>query len=305
MKELPLHALRAFASVHQHGGVRAASRALGVAHSSVSRHLAELEKWLGTELIVRVVGGAGRGGLTFSAQGEALGRALRESLTAIEHAVDAARESRSPRSVAIAARPSFALRWLLPRLPDFEHAFPEVEVSVLVEERAGDPDGSAIDLAIRMGAAAPASGDEALMDDALYPVMSFDFWNKAGRPARPDALVGLRLLHDRDPQASWEAWRRVHGPATLDIRKGPRFTSSDAVLRAAALGQGVALARHRLAAADVAASTLCRPLGALSVAVGPSYWLVLPRQVGLRPAVVKLVGWLRRQAAADPGSPLN
>jgi len=305
MKELPLHALRAFASVHEHGGVRAASRALGVAHSSVSRHLAELEKFLGAELVVRVAAGAGRGGLTFSPQGEALGRALRESFGAIEHAVNGVREARSPRSVAIAARPSFAVRWLLPRLPAFEQAFPDVEVSVLVEDRSGEPDGAAIDLAIRMGAPAPGSGYEALMDDALYPVMSVDSWKKAGRPQQPEDLAGLRLLHDRDPQASWEAWRRVHGPPALDIRKGPRFTSSDTVLRAAALGQGVALARHRLAAADVAAGTLYRPLGELAVAVGPSYWLVLPRNLGPRPAVLTLVAWLRRQAAAEPGSPLN
>src|SRR5262245_56344328 len=69
MKDLPLNALRAFAAIHSCGGVRAAARELGIAHSSVSRHLAELEGWLGVELTT----GAARPGAMFTAQGEALG----------------------------------------------------------------------------------------------------------------------------------------------------------------------------------------------------------------------------------------
>src|SRR5258708_37326435 len=83
---------------------------------------------------------------------------------------------------------------------------------------------------------------------------------------------GLRLLHDRDPHASWEAWRRAYGPPALDVRRGPRFTSSDLVLRAAAQGQGVALARHRLAQDDLATGALLRPVAGRSVDLGPAYW---------------------------------
>jgi LysR family glycine cleavage system transcriptional activator len=66
MNELPLNALRAFAMVYAHGGVRAAARELGMAHSSVSRHLGELDRWLGVPLLRTA---AGRGQLVFTPQG--------------------------------------------------------------------------------------------------------------------------------------------------------------------------------------------------------------------------------------------
>ena len=74
MKDLPLNALRVFALACAHGGVRAAARELGIAHSSVSRHLAELEAWLGVPLAREK--GAGRRGWIPTPQGEALGKAV-------------------------------------------------------------------------------------------------------------------------------------------------------------------------------------------------------------------------------------
>ncbi len=298
MRELPLHALRAFASVYSQGGVRPAARELGIAHSSVSRHLAELEAWLGVEL-TRV--GGGRRGLVFTAQGEALGRAAQGAFRDLAQAVAALREARSIHAVAVWAPPSVAVRWLLPRLPAFEEAFPHFEVSVVVDRRLDDGEAAGIDLVLRMGRGPwPGVRSEPLMDDALYPVMSPAFWQKSGRPREPGDLAGLRLLHDRDPDASWEAWRQAYGPAALDVQSGPRFTSSDLVLRAALQGQGVALARHRLAVDDVASGVLLRPIAG-AVELGPAYWLVYPGQAAVRPATATVAAWLRRQATASSG----
>jgi LysR family glycine cleavage system transcriptional activator len=106
----------------------------------------------------------------------------------------------------------------------------------------------------------------------------------------------MRLLHDRDPNAAWEAWRQEHGPASLDVLAGPRFASSDLVLRAAMQGQGVALARHRLTFDDLASGALVRPFADLSVAIGPAYWIVLPRHGRVRPATLAVIEWLKQQA---------
>lgn len=294
MNDLPLNALRAFGLVYEHRGVRAAARELGLAHSSVSRHLAELSRWLGVPLLHA---GGGRAGLVFTPQGEALGRAVQAGLREIGQAVAALREVRPAHAVALSTTPSFAIRWLLPRLPAFERAHPKVELSVLVDQRLEAFDGGRVDLAIRMGRGPwPEVHCEPLMDDALYPVMSPGYWQAHDRPSRPEQLGGLRLLHDRDPQASWEAWRRVHGPAGLVLQGGARYASSDLVLRAAQLGQGVALARHRLATQDVEAGALLRPFGALEVPLGPAYWIIRPSGRP-RPAVVAVLDWLHWQAA--------
>jgi LysR family glycine cleavage system transcriptional activator len=299
MKDLPLNALRAFAAIHARGGVRAAARELGIAHSSVSRHLAELEGWLGVRLVEE---GRGRGGAAFTRQGEALGAAAAAGLRDIQRAVDAVREMKSSRSVTISTTVSLAARWLLPRLPRFEAAHGSIEVSVVVEQKLDDLDAAGIDLALRMGRGPwPGVRAEVLMDDALYPVMSAAHHATAGRPRRPEQLVGLRLLHDRDPAASWDAWRRAHGPRSLDVRRGPRFASSDLVLRAAALGQGVALARDRLARDDLAAGALVRPIPDLDVKLPGAYWIVLPDRDPTG-ATAAVLAWLRREGRRDgPG----
>lgn len=294
MRDLPLVALRAFAAVYSHGGIRAAARELGIAHSSVSRHVAELSAWLG---VVLVREGAGQRRLAFTPQGEELGKAAVAGLRQLENAAASLREARSNRSVTISTSPSFASRWLLPRLPELERAHPRIEVSLLIDQRLADLASGEADLAIRMGRGPwPQAHCEALMDDALYPVMSPALWKKASRPSQPADLAGLRLLHDRDPQASWELWRRAHGPKSLDIRGGSRFASSDLILRAAAQGQGVALARHQLAIDDVASGALVRPMGELKVDIGPAYWLVLPQAARIRRAPAVVIEWLKRQS---------
>lgn len=296
MKTLPLNALRAFAHVHAHGGVRAAARELGIAHSSVSRHLAELEAWLGVGL-TREAGGGARRRLAFTPQGEALGKAVSAGLRDIARAAGAIREARSGNTVTLAAAPSVAARWLLPRLPILEAAYPRIELSIVVEQRMVDPAESNVDIAIRMGRGPwPDVHCEPLMDDALYPVMSPRYWERAGKPDSAAELVRLKLLHDRDPNAAWEIWRNAHGPAKLDVRRGPRFASTDLLLRAAGQSQGVALARHRLAAEDIETGRLIRPLGKLHVEVKNAYWLVLPEHPQPRPAVKLVLDWLRAQA---------
>ncbi|MEJ7600066.1 MAG: LysR substrate-binding domain-containing protein [Kofleriaceae bacterium] len=297
MNELPLNALRAFAVIHEHRGVRAAARVLGIAHSSVSRHLAELEAWLGVTL---VESRTKRGGMVFTAQGEALGAAVTAGLERIARAVEAVRETRSSRSVTISTTPSVASRWLLPRLPALERAHRAIEVSIVIEQQLDDLQSSGIDLAIRMGSG-PWSGVRArpLMTDALYPVMSPLFHATNGRPRTPQALVGLRLLHDRDPNTSWDAWRRAHGPARLDVRRGPRFASSDLVLRAAAQGQGVALARDRLVHDDLASGALIRPIPDAAVELATAYWIVLPERESTA-STMAVVEWLAADAATAP-----
>nr|WP_295383090.1 LysR substrate-binding domain-containing protein [Pseudoxanthomonas sp.] len=297
MKTLPLNALRAFALVYAHGGVRAAARELGVSHSSVSRHLAELEAWMGVPLFER-----GAASWTPTRQGAELGRRVLVQLEDMLAATRATREVRRSFSVTVTVAPSFATRWLLPRLPALERAHPRVELSVLVNQELDLP-SDGIDLAVRMGAGNwPNVRSEPLMDDRLYPVASPGYWQASGGTDDVACLHDVRLLHDRDPTAGWDHWLQLHGPANLSIGRGPRLASSDLVLQAAELGQGVALARGRLAAGALASGALIRPFRDLEVRVPDAYWLVRPRDPGAgkvanRQAVDTVIRWLKDQAA--------
>ena len=299
MDRLPLNALRAFALVSARGGVRAAARELGISHSAVSRHLRELEQWLGAPLFRKSPSRA----LQVTAQGQRLAEAAQRALHGIHDAVESIREQHPRYAVSISTTASFAARWLLPRLPALQRAYPQLETSVVIEQRLEEPGAFSADLAIRTGRGPwPGLTAQALMDEVVYPVMSPTVWQKAGRPARPDGLRGLTLLHDRDPNTSWLMWRQRYGPASLDVRHGARLASSDLVLRAAAQGLGVALARHRLVQEDLAAGLLMRPFAGLGVELGSAYWLVSPPNDAPRTAVRMLSAWLRRQAAAQAGA---
>jgi LysR family glycine cleavage system transcriptional activator len=284
MVELPLNALRAFALVYEHGGIRRAARELGVSHSALSRHVAELEAWLGVDLAEAARGRAGR---RFTPQGEVLGRAASAALGDLERVCGQIREARSSDAVVISTTASIAVRWLLPRLARFERRYPRRELSIVVDQRLVDVERDGIDLAVRMGRGPwPGVDCEPLMDDALYPVASPSYWRGVRTLAR------AHLLHDRDPNAAWELWRTAFGPPGLDVRRGSRLTSSDLVLRAATEGIGVALARHRLAAAEVASGALVRPFGDREVRIPDAYWLVVRTHGRSHRGVADAIAWL-------------
>ncbi|HEV2270619.1 MAG TPA: LysR substrate-binding domain-containing protein [Steroidobacteraceae bacterium] len=296
-RDLPIRALQAFALVYECRGIRAAARELRITHSSLSRHVRELTRWVGVPLVLQ---GGGRGGLRFTPQGEALGRASLVALRSIERVSESFREARHSHSVAIETTSSVAVRWLLPRLTTFEAAHPGIEVSVVADQKLNDPDGTNIDFSIRMGSGPWNDVDcKPLMRETLYPVMTPQLWRQCGRPARAHDLGRLRLLHDRDPHTTWETWRNAVGPPTLDARKGPRFTSSDLVLSAAAQGQGVALARDRLVRDDIKAGLLMRPFGSAHLDLGIAYWIILPAHRRVRPAVATVITWLNELVEAE------
>ena len=288
MRDLPLNSLRALAAVYETGGVRPAGRKLGIAHSAISRHLKELEVWLDVSLFKT---GQSHGRMVFTANGEALGRQALAALQTLETSVGSAREARHGNSLIVATTPSFAVRWLLPRLPSFQDAHKSIEVSVIVDQQRKSPTDEGADISIRMGGKPRSGVTFPLMDDLLIPAASPQYLQVHG-PSVAN-LKGQALLHDRDPNTSWALWRKEFGPADLDVRKGARFTSSDLVLRAAEQGLGVALARWRLAEEALERGTLVRLLKDKDIILPDAYWVILNEARSNRSAVQRFVDWLK------------
>ena len=298
---LPLNAMRAFEAVCRAGGIRPAARELRITHSSVSRHISELETWLGTDLIIR---SGGRRGITLTKAGQRLGHATQTAFADLLDVTRSIRDERDQGMVTVSTTPSFATRWLLPRLNDFSQRFAHIRISVSVDQHVLDLDATGTDLAIRMGRGPwPGLDCRPLMDDSLFPVIGRDLHERAGRPDTITALAravrGISFLHDLDPQASWARWQGDHGPmeiAGVDVDSGPRLASSDLVLRAAVLGQGIALARGVLAHDDLASGALVR-IGSDESVIPDAFWLVSRRRVRQSSAVNTFSNWLRHAAA--------
>jgi LysR family glycine cleavage system transcriptional activator len=281
--------------VFETGGVRPAARALQVTHSAVSRHLHELEAWLGISLVEQR---GGKGRIALTVQGQALGKAVITGLTDLERAVESVRELRRPNSVVISTTASFAARWLMPRLPSLVRSHPWIELSIVTQQAVRDVAEQGADLAIRMGSGSWPDGKcEPIMDDALCPVATRRYWNGIGERKAARALAKACLLHDRDPAAGWEKWFTAYPSRDIDFRQGPRFTSSDLVLRAAAQGLGVALARACLVSDDVANGTVFCPFGSDRVRLPNAYWLVHASDEPPRPAVLTVAEWIKSHAS--------
>jgi len=296
---LPLTAIRAYSAVYKNGGIRSASRELNISHSSVSRHVRYLEEWIGVPLIERE---SNQRTLEFTAQGKKLGQAAMQSLDLLANAVTAVKEIRPRNSVTVSTTPSFASRWLLRRITNFNTLYPWIEVSVLTDQKLSNLSKTGADIGIRMGM---GSSDDTeylpFMDDLLFPVASPQYFDKHRLGDDLDCLRKVSLLHDRDPQCTWNVWRDTYQLDWMEVNAGSRFASSDLVLAAAAGGLGVALARGRLAELDIAEGTLVRFCKHASIPIPNAYRMARADIEEERMAVSIFVKWLKEQA----DKPLN
>ncbi|KRG71533.1 LysR substrate-binding domain-containing protein [Pseudoxanthomonas dokdonensis] len=293
MQKLPLQALAAFDAVVRNGGVRAAARALGIAHSAVSRRIDELERAIGKPLLEpRAHPGAP---MRLTARGQDLAGVVEASFAQLRAALDVrSRQVASP-EVLVSTTDSFAARWLLPRLVDFRQRHPRIAVSVSVRGALVDVQRDPVDVALRMGNG-PWPHARPWMDDALVPVVS-PVLLRGRLPWPLKRLRELPLLHDQDPNATWGRWRDELGPADLDVQRGQSLPASHLLIEAAAQGLGVALVRRRLAQRELDAGTLVMPFGRYAIPLPQAYWTVVRPTSARRPPVRSFLQWLDQQGA--------
>ena len=293
----PLNALRAFESAARHLNFSRAAEELAVTPGAVSQQIQNLEDYVGAALFKRTPRGLL---LTDSAQ-TAL-PALREAFDRLAEAASLLTAAVDGRRLTLTAPPSFAAKWLVPRLGRFEAAHPQVDVWLSADMDLVDFAASDVDLAIRYGPG-PYPGLEAirLLNETVIPVMSPDL--ASANPVRaPADLARHVLLHDGSSNADescpdWQMWLAARGVRGVDATRGPRFNQSSLVIEAAMSGRGVALAKRTLAQDDLDAGRLVAPMP-ISTLIDFAYFLVHPKAKGRLPQVKSFVGWIRGEAEA-------
>jgi LysR family glycine cleavage system transcriptional activator len=282
-KRLPsLNALRAFEAAARHMSLSLAASELNVTPAAVSHQIRLLEEHIGLPVFAR----NGRG-LALTDAGSAGLRDLREAFARLSAAMDAISSLGETGSLSVSVAPSFATKWLLPRLESFEREHPDIDVHVSASVEAPDFARDRVDAAIGYGAGGYAEiFSEKLLSESIIPVCRPDLL--AGRTLRSAGdLLGFSLLHDDSPDndpscPNWETWLRAAGVPHAD---------------AAILGKGVALAKSTLAAMDIKAGRLARPID-VEHPVDFGYYFLAPRAKLNLPKVSYFRDWLRREAAA-------
>jgi LysR family glycine cleavage system transcriptional activator len=294
----PLNALRAFEAAARHLSFALAARELHVTPAAVSHQIKGLEDNLGVELFLRR-----NRGLELTVAARACLPRLTEGFDRIAEAVERLRAEGEPGSLSVSAAPSFATKWLAPRLYRFAAAHPELDVRInastrLVDLSRGDPaaagEQSTLDesvVGIRFGNGSyPGYRVDKLFAVSVTPVCSPKL-----RLTKPEDLHKQVLIHDNI--CPWDAWLEAAGVHGVDTARGMRFNHSALALEAAADGLGVALGISALAATDIAAGRLERPFG-LVLPLTLAYYLVCAERDFRRPDVAAFRSWILEEAKA-------
>jgi LysR family glycine cleavage system transcriptional activator len=289
----PLSALRPFEAAARLESFTKAAAELHLTHGAVSHQVRALEEHLGTPLFAR----HGKR-VALTAAGRGFAERVRAALGEIAQAADALRARRDDR-LTVSVLPSFASRWLMPRLIRFMDANPGIEVNVIATTALADFVADEVDLAIRFGGGPWAPfACEMFLEDEYFPVASPEF-NRGKLPRTPRDLLTLGII--REDRDYWRDWFDLAGVPMAEAKaaRGPIFNDSTYALQAAARGEGIALARRSIAAEDLERGTLKR-LFEVSVPSRERYWFVSPKETAGLPKVKAFRDWVRDELAPAP-----
>jgi LysR family transcriptional regulator, glycine cleavage system transcriptional activator len=295
----PLNSLRAFEAVARHLSISRAAEELSVTPAAVSHQIKTLEDHLGVALFRR-----DKRSLMLSDAGQACLPGIREGFERLGSAIAEIDSLGLAGILTVSVAPSFAAKWLLPRLDGFQAKHPDIDVRVSASMQLVDFTRDDVDLAIRYGSGRyPELVVERLMTEAVFPVCSPKLMKGKDGLTSLEALRSQTLLHDDSPDGdvscpTWAMWLKAAGVDEVDASRGPRFNQSSLVLEAAILGRGVALAKAALAAADLAEGRLVRPFE-IAAPVDFAYYVVCPKAKLNLPKVALFRDWLRAQAAEN------
>ncbi|WP_431510942.1 LysR substrate-binding domain-containing protein [Variovorax sp. DAIF25] len=291
----PLQTLVCFDAAARHESYTRAAQELALTQSAVSRQIGTLEAFLGVVLFRRT-----RHGVALTASGAAYARQTAKRLEAMERdTLDAMAHQGEGGSLSLAAVPTFATRWLMPRLKGFAALQPDVVVHIETRTRPFLFADAEFDAALYAGTVAQVqnwAGTHALplMQEDVVPVCSPALLPR-GKPVSPTAIAHMPLLQQSTRPDGWRQWFDAQQVDAPNARGGPRYELFSILAAAASQGLGVALMPTMLVADELARGELVvacpRPL-----AGERAYYLVTPERADQRPLLKFFSDWLLAQA---------
>ena len=290
----PLNALRAFEAAARHLSFTKAAGELGITPSAISHQIGGLEAHLGVRLFRR-----SSRALMLTDEGQGYLPVLRDAFDAIHAATArlAARHAAGPLTVSLLS--SFAVRWLIPRLPRFQARHPEIEVRLSTTARVVDFRREDVDCAIRHGRGEwPGLAADLLVSEDLFPVCSPKLLEGRHPLKEPRDLAHHTRFQIEMRRDDWRIWLNAVGITDIDAERGPLFETSDLALRAAAEGLGVAIGSSSLVEDDLRNGRLVAPFD-VRLPSNSGYYFVVPddRRDQLKIAVFR--AWLLEEAKRD------
>jgi LysR family transcriptional regulator, glycine cleavage system transcriptional activator len=294
MRRLPsLNALRAFEAAARHQSFTRAAEELHVSQGAISHQVKLLEAQLGMALFRRA-----HHGLAITFAGQNYLQVVKAAFDQLALGTERLLQQENAGTLTVSMSPNFVAKWLVHRLGKFVAGQPTIDLRVNATVRHVDFTKEDIDLAVRHGTGSwPDLQVTPLCVEQIFPVCSPALLAGAHALREMADLRHHTLLHD-SARDDWPIWLDAAGLADFSPSQTLTFDQSATVIDAAAAGQGVALARSALAAADLQAGRLLRPF-ALSLPAPFAYYIVCPKPTAMRAKIVAFRSWLLAEAAAD------
>ncbi len=287
LPSLPL--LSAFEAAARTGSVTRAAEELSLTQSAVSRQIRALEEQVGVALFHRE-----KQTIRLTAGGAAYAREVREALAKISAASLTLRANPMGGTLTLAAPPSLAARWLLPRLPRFLAAWPAVQVDLVTRGEIFDFKSAGVDVAVHFGTAEWSGAQSVrLMGESVLPLCAPALRSQHSFATARD-LRAAPLLHLTSRPDAWERWLRHHGADAEQVH-GMLFDQFDSLAAAAMAGLGIALLPEFLFQDELARGLLV-PALALPLRSDGAYHLCWPEDRADHPPLMALRDWLLGEA---------
>ncbi|WP_166417486.1 transcriptional regulator GcvA [Cochlodiniinecator piscidefendens] len=287
-------ALRAFESAARHGSFTLAAEELHLTQSAVSRQVKDLEAMLGFSLFRR---NGRRVALTDAGSGFAddLAVDLERLKQTVTRAVAAGNQKKSLRVATIA---SFASRWLIPRLSEFEALHPGLEISLSARTKPFNFDEERFDLAIHYGVDDwPDTQMSKLCSQEIYAVCAPDFREKHSL-SDPASIAAAPLLHEENRPTYWADWFRLMGHTTSHPPRGKIYDQLSMTIAAATAGLGSALVPHYLVEDELTQGSLVT-LADTPLITNNAYYLVTPAGAS-NPMTHAFARWIKTKVSRRP-----
>lgn len=283
----PLRALQAFRYAARDLSFKAAAEALNISSAAVSSHIRGLEEFLGMKLFVRLTRE-----VKLTPEGSRLSGFIETGFQEIERGIATFAPNSDPTNLKVSTLPSFANRWLMPRISRFQEKYPHVKLSIMPSFSLVDFQGDGVDLAVRFGKGNyPGLESRLFMEESLVVVCHESL--VGDRQIQISDLAGLPWLIDEsiDMQGSWTEFQKALGIDIPDTAIKLAVNEATAQVEAVLAGRGISLVRHTLVADMLEAGLLIRPIN-FSMPAEYHYYLVAPEAKFRTEKVRAFVSWI-------------
>ncbi|MGK0269382.1 MAG: LysR family glycine cleavage system transcriptional activator [Cocleimonas sp.] len=308
----PLNALRTFEAVARLKSFTKAADELSVTRAAVSHQIKNLEEYVGFALFERHTRS-----ISLTAAGEVALPKLREGFNNIADAVHLMTSHQSNENITLWMAPSFASKWLVPKLHSFSSRYPDIDIQInavsgLIDTAEKDSysmeelfRSEDADVVIVFGSGDyPGFAVHKLFSVKAVPVCSPALLNNPDKPLNsPEDLIHHTLLHDNTPykgRPQWNKWLKQEGIKGIDYDRGLKFNYISLAIDSAIDGQGVLLSIEAMARKDIEEGRLCVPFD-ISLPLEMSYYAIHPESADYNHhAVDSFIEWIAKEVSTEP-----